>query len=739
MLESFVSKGGQFMAALGICRNFWGFLAVCLIAQVFAFPESGVAWEGFTHDAWREISAATPPVIASPQAGHSELIPLMQSDEGGPIRSIQAWETKRDRILSVLQELIGEPTPFDPVPPYAEVLGETDQGDHLRRHLRIATEPDDWIPAYLLIPKNLPDKPMPAMIVLHQTQSPGKREPLGLVGDPDMAFAKELVKRGYLCIVPDVIGFGERIPEGTDPYHGALDFYRKHPKWTFFGKMIWDFKQVVNFLETLPEVDPYRIGSIGHSHGAYGTIMCSIFEPRISAAIASCGFNTLRTDPNPNRWSHLTALLPPLGFYVDDIKTAPFDWHEVVACLAPRPYFNWATLADDIFPNTDNLAGIYDQLHEVYGLYGAADSFEGHLVPGKHAFPVAKHGLAYDWLDRVLSPRVNTSEHRAQFPESAEQWEKLRQEIKQTLLDDIGPIDPPAGLGDDHEVLGSRNREGYVEKKIAYEVDPETRIEAYLLLPDARQEKAPGIVVYHQTVEEGKEEPAGHSGRESLQFGPELARRGYIVLIPDSITAGGRITESGPYNTEDFYRAYPNLSAMGKMIQDGRRAVSILAGVPGVDPDRIGTVGHSLGAEEALFVAAFDDRVKVAGSSCGYAPLAVEKTPERWARDHWFSYLPKVRIDLRAGRKPAWDFEEVVRLVAPRGFFNYQTREDDIFREGIAAHAMVLSCRGIWRFLGEPDLLRSRLDPGPHDIAPEGREEMFAFFDEVLKGTASKP
>lgn len=713
------------------------FIPTLLIALPLGMhSQQANAWDGFDWDVWREETGAKKIEVDSPQAGLPDLLPLAASE--GPdsprIESIRGWEAKRDRILSTVQQFLGEPTPFDPVPTYADVISEERVDGHLRRHLRIASEPDDWIPAYLLIPDNLPSYPVPAMIVLHQTQAPGKQEPLGLSGDENMAFARELVERGYICLVPDAIGFGERTPEGAEPYHDAHAFYREHPNWTFFGKMVWDFQRMVDFLETVPEVDPYRIGAIGHSHGAYGALMGSIFEPRISAVIASCGFTTLRTDPSPERWSHLTALLPTLGFHVDQVESIPFDWHELAACLAPRPYFNWATLDDEIFPNTDNLATIYQELEGVYGLYGATEFLEGQLVEGKHSFPRERHHIAYDWLDGVLPPRLDPSHYRLRMPASAGAWEEYRSMIRGTLMRDLGPVDPPPGLGREFEVLEEAEREDYLERKIVYPVAPGETTEAYLFLPKDRASAIPGIVIYHQTVEEGKEEPAGYAGRESMHFGPELVRRGYAVLMPDSITAGTRITESGPFETREFYQDNPGLSAMGKMIQDGRRALDILTGLEEVDAGRIGVVGHSLGAETALFVAAFDDRVKVSGASCGFAPFATEANIERWARDYWFSYMPRLRIDLRAGRMPAWDFEDVIRLVAPRAYYNYQTREDEIFTEATAAHAMVESTRAIWRLYNQEANLRSQLDHGLHDISESGREELFGFFDDVLKG-----
>jgi dienelactone hydrolase len=377
-------------------------MTALVVLATTVMPVRALAWEGFDWNMWREISQGQSPEVSSPQAGQSNLLPLLASEGPGSatIESSEAWEVKRARIVEVLEQFLGTPSSIEKPEPTAEILGEEDMGSYVRRHIRIASESDDWIPAYLLMPKTLLEDPSPTMIVLHQTQAPGKQEACGMIGDPNMAFAKELAERGYICIAPDAIGFGERIPDGAQPYSGAHDFYRKHPNWSFFGKMNWDVQRVVDFLETIPEVDVSRIGCMGHSHGAYGTIMGTVFEPRISAAVASCGFTTLRTDPRPDRWSHLTALLPRLGFYVDDVESAPFDWHEIVACIAPRAFLNYGTLNDDIFPNTDNQSKIYLELGDVYRLYDASERFDGVLVTGPHSIPADARQLVYHWLDR---------------------------------------------------------------------------------------------------------------------------------------------------------------------------------------------------------------------------------------------------------------------------------------------------------------------------------------------------
>ena len=714
-------------------------LSFGLLMSLLAFQ--AFAWEGFDWNVWQRFTGALKPEIQTAQSGLADLLPLLKPDatSAQAIQLIQQWESKRDAILKTLQLLMGEPTNLTAPPPYAEWLGDEVLETHVRRHLRIASEADDWIPAYLLIPRTravgagVPAAgPSPTMIVLHQTVPQGKEEPCGIRGSPEMAFARELVERGFICLVPDSIGFGERIPPGTAPYHDAMAFYRRHPRWSFFGKMVWDVRRIVDYLETLPAVDARRIGIIGHSHGAYGSILAAAFEPRISAVIASCGFTTLRRDPNPERWSHGTALLPRLGFWTANIAEAPFDWHEVCSLLAPRPFFYWETLGDKIFPNTENLKEIYAQLRGVYGLYGAAGLLNLNLEAGEHSFPAPKRREAYEWLAGILPSRPDLAAFKSGASFTRDAWEAARPAVQALLELDMGPVDPPK-LPAAYKVVGSRKKTGYIEKKIEYRTAPSERIGAYLLVPTEKTGRLPGMIVFHQTAKQGKEEAVGHSGKASLYFAPELARRGYIVLAPDSITAGERITAAGPFETRDFYLENPTVSACGKMIQDGRRAIDILQSVPGIDPERIGAIGHSLGAEESLLVAAFDKRVKAAASSCGFAPFRSEKDPGRWARSAWFSYMPRLRADLRAGWLPAWDFDDVIRLIAPRGFFNIQTSEDEIFPQGAAAHPLVLSTRPLWRMYGEERNLESRLDPGPHDISPQAKQAVYAWFDSILK------
>ena len=184
----------------------YGLLASVMVCLPLA------AWPGYQYSAWQKVTAWSQPKLESDQAGRPALSPLLASDGENRSDEIRAWEVKRARMATIIRTILGEPTNLEP--PKLEVEGlETEiLDDHIRQHIRIRSERDDWIPAYLLLPRPLPKAPLPALICLHQTVAQGKKEPCGMEGSHDLALARQLVRRGYVCIAPDMIGFGDASP-----------------------------------------------------------------------------------------------------------------------------------------------------------------------------------------------------------------------------------------------------------------------------------------------------------------------------------------------------------------------------------------------------------------------------------------------------------------------------------------------------------------------------------------------
>ena len=126
-------------------------------------------------------------------------------------------------------------------------------------------------------------------------------------------------------------------------------------------KAIYDNTRAIDLLQSLPEVDPNRIGCIGHSLGGHNTLFTAVFDERIKAAVTSCGFTSF----HKYKGGDLTGWTSPR--YMPLIKTkyklspdqVPFDFAEVIAAIAPRAVFVNAPLHDDNF----DISGVHDVLN----------------------------------------------------------------------------------------------------------------------------------------------------------------------------------------------------------------------------------------------------------------------------------------------------------------------------------------------------------------------------------------
>ncbi|MBW3598861.1 MAG: hypothetical protein KY475_16500, partial [Planctomycetes bacterium] len=82
--------------------------------------------------------------------------------------------------------------------------------------------------------------------------------------------------------------------------------------------------------------------------------------------------------------------------------------------------------------------------------------------------------------------------------------------------------------------------DGYRIERVSYEVEPDDRVPAFVLIPDSASadRPAPGVCIWHQHNGQwhlGKSEPAGLAGNPMHHTGVALAGEGYVVLCPDAL------------------------------------------------------------------------------------------------------------------------------------------------------------------------------------------------------------
>ena len=214
----------------------------------------------------------------------------------------------------------------------------------------------------------------------------------------------------------------------------------------------------------------------------------------------------------------------------------------------------------------------------------------------------------------------------------------------------------------DVEVLESTDTEKYMRQRITFAAEPGDRVPAYLLIPKGLKGKAAAMLCLHQTTGIGKGEPVGLGGRPTLHYAHELAERGYVCIVPDYPSFGDYAYD---FKTQGKHYA----SGSMKAIWNNLRAVDLLIALPQVDSDRIGCIGHSLGGHNALFTAAFDQRLQAVVTSCGFTAFHHYYGGKLagWTSDR---YMPRIRdVYENDPDQVPFDFYEVLAAICPRAIF----------------------------------------------------------------------
>src|SRR5438552_18279287 len=95
------------------------------------------------------------------------------------------------------------------------------------------------------------------------------------------------------------------------------------------------------------------------------------------------------------------------------------------------------------------------------------------------------------------------------------------------------------------------------------------------------------------------------------------------------------------------------------------RGVDLLRALREVAPARLGVIGHSLGGHNTMFTAAFEPRLKVLVSSCGFCRFHKDDVPS-WNGPR---YMPRIAtLYKNSADLMPFDFPEVVGTFAPRPF-----------------------------------------------------------------------
>jgi putative membrane-bound dehydrogenase-like protein len=370
-------------------------------------PASGVIWCAQTIIACVIIAAGSSMGVAqqptSPKyADHAHVMVYRDSDNREhPVTSPADWLKRRAHIIAGMEQAMGPLPDLSKLPPLDVRIDEsqTVKGEgYTRLTLSYVAEEGDRVPAYLYLPSDRPrDERLPAMLALHPTGPMGK----GIVDDagpkPNRGYGKELAQRGYVVLAPDYPSFGD---------YKQYDFKNdKYLSGTMKG--IVNHIRGIDLLQARPEVDPKRIGAIGHSLGGHNAMFVGVFDERLKVIVSCCGWTPFH-DYYGGKIAGWTSdrYMPRLKYvYMLDPGQVPFDFYEVVAALAPRAFFSVSPEHDSNF----DVAGVRKaepEARQVFHLFGADENLQIRYPDCEHDFPDDMRSAAYAFVDKVLQHKT---------------------------------------------------------------------------------------------------------------------------------------------------------------------------------------------------------------------------------------------------------------------------------------------------------------------------------------------
>ena len=318
-----------------------------------------------------------------------------------PVEKVEDWQKRRAEIVRGMESVMGKlPGETKRCPLDSKTENEVDCGTYVRRLITYASEPGSRVPAYLLIPKEVlkGKKKVPAILCLHGTDNVvGHGTVVGLGTRPNRGYAMELAERGYVTLAPNYPLLAKYQPDvkklGWES--GTL-------------KAVWDNMRGLDLLESLPFVDGSKMGTIGHSLGGHNSVFTAVFDPRLKVIVSSCGLDSFldyykgdEKNWQPEKGWCQTRYMRRLADYKGRLADIPFDFHEMIAALAPRHVFIIAPKKDSNF-RADSVDRIVTAARLVFRLLGHEDRLKLEHPDCAHDFPPEMREAAYKLFDTVF-------------------------------------------------------------------------------------------------------------------------------------------------------------------------------------------------------------------------------------------------------------------------------------------------------------------------------------------------
>jgi dienelactone hydrolase len=336
--------------------------------------------------------------------------------------------------------------------------------------------------------------------------------------------------------------------------------------------------------------------------------------------------------------------------------------------------------------------------------------------------------VAAEWLRHAsVAPPFTVAATR-------EGWERQRTEVRQKLWDLLGAL-PPRPKVPAVKTISREDRGEYFLEKFQFDNEAGAVVSGYALVPKGLKGKAPGVLYCHWHgghYDVGKEE-LFRTNALPTPGGPELVRRGYVVVAIDAYCFGERNGRGpgGPGEkggagelTASKFNLWAGRTLWGMIVRDDLMALDYLCSRPEVDPARVAVTGISMGATRTWWLMAMDERPKAAVAVCCWTRYQ-DLVAEGGLKYHGIYYFVP-------GMLKHFDVEAVTALAAPRALL-FQSGELDGGSPVNGIRKMEPVVRSAYARYGADAKFQSIIYPGvAHVYTPEMWQRTLAWLEKEL-------
>lgn len=343
-----------------------------------------------------------------PRMVHEYFVEQVRAAEQVGAKARAGLKTKADAEAYVREVREKIRTSFGPFPEKtplnAKVAGVVKRDAYDIEKVIFESRPGFLVTANLYVPKGR-KFPLPGVVGSCGHSVNGK------AAEAYQSFAQGLARLGYVCLIFDPIGQGERLqyahldaksrPKPAVEEH-LLAGNQQFLIGEFFGSWrAWDGIRALDYLLTRKEVDPKHVGITGNSGGGTMTTWLCGVEQRWTMAAPSCFVTTFRRNME-NELPADTEQCPPKALALG------LDHADFLAALASKPVIILGQERD--FFDVRGTEEAFDRLRRLYRLLGAENNVKLFIGPRPHGYAQENREAMYQWFNRASGVSEETKE-----------------------------------------------------------------------------------------------------------------------------------------------------------------------------------------------------------------------------------------------------------------------------------------------------------------------------------------